>query len=349
MSLTSFEKSREDPADTPDSDLEDPEPPAPPEGEERDLRVTMDHISTRDLKDHGLDGERVALVVKDVYSRFSYIYPAEAKDTESCINSFKDFLKVEDKIGTIYSDNVPELIAAARSLKARLVTSRAYVTENKSVIEREIRIILEGTRANLEQAGTGVNLWPLAAQHHAMALNLTERFDSKSIPWEDRFGEAFDGLMVPFGAKVLYWNNPKQNVTGESKFSATGVDGVFFGYHIQPGINWRKEYLVAPLKGFQQALEASSLQVLRSKQMEIPSGKFVVPLLDDEAINHRRVSTIRTVIITMTQLTVFEDLFNDYPRSSHDEAGQGGGEEPEGEIRNDGMTVRDLFGLNHAR
>ena len=192
MSLTSFEKSREDPADIPDSDLEDPEAHAPPEGEERDLRreaklreeattakhlfthhpknpfcpvcqkaqmlapharkkggsgtitskkfgdhVTMDHIITRDLKDHGLDGERVALVVKNVYSKFRYIYPAEAKDTESCINSFKHFLKVEDKIGTIYSDNAPELIAAARSLKARLVTSRAYVNENKSVIERE--------------------------------------------------------------------------------------------------------------------------------------------------------------------------------------------------------------------
>ena len=288
MSLTSFEKSREDPADVPYSDLEDPEVHASPEGEERDLRgeaqlreeatsakhlfthrpknpfcpvcqkakmlaphagkkggsgtitakkfgdhVTIDHIITRDLKDHGLDGERVALLVKDVYSKFRYIYPAEAKDTESCINSFKHFLKVEDKIGTIYSDNAPELIAAARSLRARLVTSRAYVNENKSVIEREIRTILKGTRANLEQAGTGVKLWPLAAQHHAMALNLTERVDSKSIPWEDRFGEAFDGLKVPFGAKVLYWNNPKQNVTGESKFSATGVDGVFLGYHIR--------------------------------------------------------------------------------------------------------------------
>ena len=38
MSLTSFEKSREDPADVPDSDLEDPEAHASPEGEERDLR-----------------------------------------------------------------------------------------------------------------------------------------------------------------------------------------------------------------------------------------------------------------------------------------------------------------------
>ena len=134
--------------------------------------VTMDHIITRDLKDPGLDGERVAaLVIKDVYSKFRYIYPAEAKGTGYCIDRFKHFPKVEDKIGTICSENAPELIAAAKSLKARLVTSRAYVNENKSVIEREIRTILDGTRANLEQGGTGVKLWPLAAQHHAMAPN----------------------------------------------------------------------------------------------------------------------------------------------------------------------------------
>ena len=119
------------------------------------------------------------------------------------------------------------------------------------MIEREIRTILEGTRANLEQAGTGVKLWPLAAQHHAVALNLTERFDSKSILWEDRFGEAFDGLMVPFGAKVLYWNNPKQNVTGEPKFSATGVDGFFLGYHIQPVLDLEKGVLGCTLKRIQ--------------------------------------------------------------------------------------------------
>ena len=38
MSLPSSEKSREDPADTSDSDLEDPEPHAPPEGQGRDFR-----------------------------------------------------------------------------------------------------------------------------------------------------------------------------------------------------------------------------------------------------------------------------------------------------------------------
>ena len=51
----------------------------------------MDRIITQDLKDHGLDSERAALVIKDVYSKSRYVYPAEAKDTESCINSFQAF------------------------------------------------------------------------------------------------------------------------------------------------------------------------------------------------------------------------------------------------------------------
>ena len=165
-----------------------------------------------------------------------------------------------------------------------------------------------------------------------MALNLTERFDSKSIPWEDRFGKAFDELMVPFGAKALYWNNPKQNVTGESKFSATRVDGVFLGYHIQPGFNWRKEYLVAPLKGSKQALETGNLQVLQSKRMEDTSGGSSFSRSSTmKFINHHHDDPVDP----------FEDLFNDYPRSSHNETGQGGGEEPDGEIRIDGMTMRD--------
>ena len=181
-----------------------------------------------------------------------------------------------------------------------------------------------------------MKLWRLAAQHLAMALNLTERFDSKSIPWEDR-------LMAPFGAKVLYWNNPKQNVTGESKFSATGVDGVFLGYHIQPSFNWRKEYLLAPLRGSKQALEAGNLQVLRSKRMELPPGKFVFPLLDDETHQPPPRLDDQDCYHDDDPVDPFEDLFNYYPRSSHDEAGQGGGEEPDEEIRIHGMTMRDLF------
>ena len=244
--------------------------------------ITIDHVVTRDLRDHGLENEKVAFVVKDVLSKFRYVYPSPTKEADQCHEDLQHFLQVGDKVGVVYSDNAPELKDAVRRMKFRHNTSHAYVDENKAVIEREIRTVLEGTRANLTQAGLPDSLWPYAAQHHAMALNTTKRLDVARIPWEDRFGTPFDGLMIPFGAKVLFWNNPKQNITETSKFAPTGEEGIFLSFHIQPGFIWRKEYLLAPLKGSRDALANGTLKVIRAKRVEVPHGDYTFPLADEE-------------------------------------------------------------------
>ena len=88
--------------------------------------------------------------------------------------------------------------------------------------------------------------------------------------------------MIPFGAKVLFWNNPKQNITEASKFAPTGEEGIFLGFHIQPGFIWRKEYLLAPLKGSRDALANGTLKVIRAKRVEVPHGDYTFPLADEE-------------------------------------------------------------------
>ena len=80
-----------------------------------------------------------------------------------------------------------------KKFRIRHNTSRPYTDESQSVVEREIRTILEGTRANLTQSGLSETLWPYAAQHHAMALSLSKRSDTGHIPWTERFGENFSG------------------------------------------------------------------------------------------------------------------------------------------------------------
>ena len=120
---------------------------------------------------------------------------------------------IDDEVGIVCSDNAPELESATSKFTVRHNTSRPYVDQTKAVVEREIRTVLEGTRSNLCQAGLPDKLWPLAAQHHAMALNLTKS---------------------------------TENVTGASKFAGKGEDGIFLEYHIQPGFIWRHEYVVAP-------------------------------------------------------------------------------------------------------
>ena len=94
--------------------------------------ITIDHIITKDLRDHGFEGEKVAFVVKDVYSKFRYVYPSETKSSEQCTSDLQHFLKVEDKVGIVYSDNAPELEAAVKPVKqlgVRRNTSQAYVNE----------------------------------------------------------------------------------------------------------------------------------------------------------------------------------------------------------------------------
>ncbi|CAE7715281.1 unnamed protein product [Symbiodinium sp. CCMP2592] len=50
-------------------------------------------------------------------------------------------------------------------------------------------------------------------------------------------------MRIPFGAKVLYWAPKKQRKPERSKFSGTGIEGIFLGYHIQPGFIFKLEYV----------------------------------------------------------------------------------------------------------
>ena len=112
--------------------------------------ITIDHVVTRDLRDHGLENEKVAFVVKDVFSKFRYVYPSPTNEADQCHEDLQHLLQAGDKVGVVYSDKAPELKDAVKRMKFRHNTSRAYVDENNAVIEREIRTVLEGTRANFD-------------------------------------------------------------------------------------------------------------------------------------------------------------------------------------------------------
>lgn len=85
-------------------------------------------------------------------------------------------------------------------------------------------------------------------------------------------------MKVPFGAKILFYNNPNRPDNTSGKLSPTANDGVFLGYYIQPGHQWKGEYLVAKLDALDYHAENGSITVQRSRQIILPSGGFVFPL-----------------------------------------------------------------------
>ena len=160
---------------------------------------------------------------------------AQSKSSDEVVVALQHFVAPDDAVEVIYTDNSRELIAGIKELGYRHQTSVEYVDSSKSFIEREVRNMLEGARTNLVQSGMPLQYWPLAIQHFAMATNTSDQLDSSPSPWELRFGEMFEGMAIPFGAKVLFWNNPNRADNTAGKLSPTSVEGVFLGYHVQPG------------------------------------------------------------------------------------------------------------------
>ena len=120
--------------------------------------------------------------------------------------------------------------------------------------------------------------WPMAMQHFSMAVNATPQLNGDDAPWKLRFDEDFPGQLIPFGAKILSWNNPKRADNTSGKTSPTANDGIFLGYHVQPGFAWKGEYLVAKLEALDYHAENGSITVQRARRVELIEGGFVLPL-----------------------------------------------------------------------
>ena len=126
--------------------------------------------------------------------------------------------------------------------------------------------MLEGARSNLLQSGPPLKMWPLAMQHHATAINANRQLDGSESPWHLRFGE------------VLLWNNPERADNTAGKLSPTSREGIFLGYYIQPGFDWKGEYLAAKLEAADYHVNWGALTIQRTKRLELPSEGFIFPL-----------------------------------------------------------------------
>lgn len=128
------------------------------------------------------------------------------------------------------------------------------------------------------QSALPLRMWPLAMQHFSSAVNASPQLNGDEAPWKLRFGEDFPGQLVPFGAKVLFWNHTKRVDNTAGKMSPTANDGIFLGYYVQPGFAWNGEYFVAKLEDLDYHAENGSITVQRACRVELAEDGFVFPL-----------------------------------------------------------------------
>ena len=181
--------------------------------------IIRDHVIIKRNVEEGFKGEQVALVLKDLHTQYRYVYSSQTKDAQSSMDGVNHFIGSKDDAQVVYTDSSPELLRAIKDLGYRHQTSIEYVDLSKSFAERQVRQMLEGARSNLLQPGLPLKMWPLAMQHHAAAINASHQLDGSESPWQLRFGEEFPAMHIPFGAKVLLWNNTKRADNTAGKLS----------------------------------------------------------------------------------------------------------------------------------
>ena len=125
-----------------------------------------------------------------------------------------------------------------------------------------------------------VGTWDYAIQHSCMAGNFAV-IDNESA-YRRRHGKSnFKGIQAPYGA-LVHFMPPKKLKEICPTFGPNAIEGVFLGWHMQPGGYWPKDYLVGHLPDFvkMKTGETKKAYVYRVRDMFFDKENITFPLLE---------------------------------------------------------------------
>ena len=127
----------------------------------------------------------------------------------------------------MYSDGSEEIEAALKRLEIQHDHSIPGDPRNNARAERSNRLVLEGGRALLQQAGLMVQFWPYAIRHFCVSHNAL-KWKGGGSAWKLRFGKEFlaDMPLWPIGCLVDYIPS-ETNQKKRAKMDPNGIPGVF--------------------------------------------------------------------------------------------------------------------------
>ena len=147
--------------------------------------------------------------------------------------------------------------------------------------EQFSRLMIEGTRCFLHQAGLGERWWPSAIKLWCMNYNVLYPSPDGLAPWQRRFGAGHEFKAYPFGAGVLH-THPKQSRfpgaigTGDKRITKKLrnrlIPGIFHGVTIAPGCRWAWAYQVVPLASLLSENRASRVSFRTLADVAFPEG-----------------------------------------------------------------------------
>ena len=146
-----------------------------------------------------------------------------------------------------------------------------------------MRRVKEGTSAVLLQSGLNDNWWADSVECYTYLRNVTDLLSDGKTPYERRFGQPFKGTIIPFGSLVKYHLITAKDQSRIHQFGKKVLPGLFLGYALYAGGNWKGDVLVTDLEEL-ETMDASEIysKRLNAKEVIFPKekGEFIFPIAD---------------------------------------------------------------------
>ena len=133
-------------------------------------------------------------------------YPSKTKHAHDALKGFQKFLGPQQKAKHVYTDGSKEFEKALDDLEISHDTSTPHRPQTNGVAERAVRRVKEGTSCALIQSGWNDDsgAWAESMPCYCFLRNVVDVLANNKTAYHTRFGEAFRGPIIPFGAEVTY-------------------------------------------------------------------------------------------------------------------------------------------------
>ena len=183
------------------------------------------------------NNHRYAVVVQDLATQWIQSYPCRTKTSQETQRSLQKLLEPDRKLNVICTDNALEFGKACEDLPWNHCTSTPHRSETKGTAERAVRSVKEGTSAVLLQSGLDENWWADSMECFTYLRNTQDLLSFGKSSYERRFGQPFNGPIIPFGSLVEYHPVTANDQSRIHQFGKQVLPGLFLGYALYAGGN----------------------------------------------------------------------------------------------------------------
>ena len=151
-------------------------------------------------------------------------------------------------------------------------TSTLHRSETNVIPERAVRRIKEGTSAVLLRSGLDEKWWADSMECCCNLRNIQDFLADGKTHYERRFGEPFEGPVIPFGALVENYPISARGQSRLHQFGKTVLPGIFICNVLYAEEIWQGDIMVADIEELEK-MDASETQAWRLNAKEVLKPK----------------------------------------------------------------------------